>query len=224
MVDKKYKKGKSLGEEHGIYCEGLVIRDVLRQLQEKGILKDPIDIGREYRDNIAKDKGYKDYNEFLRVCHWNNGDNIPMSENEDCAQYLGIYISERLLSKIYDNVIRMPYGNPGFDFICNKGFRIQVKTRCLSDGNRKWQFPIKYNDNTDYFMLVAVDNRIALNMMHLWLIKKDDIIRGEEFYKRDTISITNKPIYLLEFQVYEQIDNLEKLKECCEELKSHRKY
>ena len=54
-----------------------------------------------------------------------------MSENKDGAAYLGIYIAERALSGFFDNIQRMPYGNPGYDFICGKGFKIDAKASCL---------------------------------------------------------------------------------------------
>lgn len=51
--------------------------------------------------------------------------------------------------------------------------------------------------------------------MYMWLIHKDDIIRGRKLWRRDSFSITNKPEYLTELKKYEITDKLEKLKEYC---------
>lgn len=40
----------------------------------------------------------------------------PITKNKECSDYLGCYIAERLLSKIYPDVQVMPHGNPGYDF------------------------------------------------------------------------------------------------------------
>lgn len=45
----------------------------------------------EYVDNWAQNKGYKNSSEYKKEWQWNNGTRSPMSENEDCAQYLDIY-------------------------------------------------------------------------------------------------------------------------------------
>ena len=51
-----------------------------------------------------------------------------MYENKDCASYLGIVIGERLIRHLFNDVEVMPPGNMGFDFICNKGKKIDVKS------------------------------------------------------------------------------------------------
>ena len=50
-----------------------------------------------------------------------------MNINKNCTQWLGICIAENLLPEIFENVEMMPYGNPGFDALCNKGFKLDVK-------------------------------------------------------------------------------------------------
>ena len=40
-----------------------------------------------------------------------------MSENKECAQYLGCYINERILKHVMPNAVLMDYNNPGFDLI-----------------------------------------------------------------------------------------------------------
>ena len=69
----------------------------------------------------------------------------------------------------------MPYGHKGFDFFCNKGKKIDVKSACIyidNRGNRSdsWSFHIHRNSIADYFLCLAFDNREDLNPLHIWLI------------------------------------------------------
>ena len=51
-----------------------------------------------------------------------------MSEDKSCAMYLGVFINEQLLFKIFKNVKQMPLLNPGYDFACNKGMKVDAKS------------------------------------------------------------------------------------------------
>lgn len=94
----------------------------------------------------------------------------PLGESKTCAQYLGVYVAERVLSHVFKDVKRMPYGHPGYDFICNRGKRIDVKSACQQKQAHSWAFRIRYNTIADYFLCLAFDDREALNPMHIWLI------------------------------------------------------
>ena len=101
-----------------------------------------------------------------------------MYENKNCSTYLGVVIGERLCKHLFKDVKVMPYCNPGFDIICNKGMKIDVKTVCLSTNNNNWyswKFNIKNNKLADYFILVAFDNRRDLNVLHMWMIPGNEI-------------------------------------------------
>lgn len=54
----------------------------------------------------------------------------PHNENRMCSQYLGIFIGEKVLSKVFKNVERMPINHSGYDFICGNGYKIDVKVSC----------------------------------------------------------------------------------------------
>ena len=99
---------------------------------------------------------------------------LPFDENKGCASFLGIHISERVLSYAFKDVVRMPYGNPGYDIICNKGKKIDVKSSCTRRDMRwnsiSWAFNIGRNTTADYFLCLAFDNREDLNPLHAWLI------------------------------------------------------
>ena len=98
---------------------------------------------------------------------------LSMNENKECGVYLGIAVAERLCSHIFKDVVRMPNGNPGYDFICSKNMKVDVKSSCiiLNNGkNSRWVFRINNNQISDYFLLLAFDNRTNLEPQHMWLI------------------------------------------------------
>ena len=92
--------------------------------------------------------------------------------NKNCPNYLGVTIAEQLLAKVFNNVEVMPHNNPGFDFKCNQGYMIDVKSATKEKNRNKniWAFDINYNKIADYFLCLAFDNRKNLNPMHIWLI------------------------------------------------------
>lgn len=102
----------------------------------------------------------------------------PFDENDECSLFLGVHIAERVLSKVFKNVERMPMHNPGYDFICNHGKKIDVKSSCRRFSYRqsdRWRFYIGKNHAPDYFLCLAFDNRVNLNPEHVWLIPREDI-------------------------------------------------
>jgi len=95
---------------------------------------------------------------------------LPMSKNKKCSLYFGIHINERLLRLKFNDVEVMPPGNPGYDFVCNHGKKIDSKAGCILKNRNGWLFHINHNTIADYFLLVAYDNRKDLNPLHIWLI------------------------------------------------------
>ena len=92
--------------------------------------------------------------------------------------FLGVHVAEGVLSKVFKDVERMPYGNPGYDFICNNGYLIDSKSSCMHTRRGKspsWQFAIKNNAIADYFVLLAFDNRYDLEPLYIWMIPGNDI-------------------------------------------------
>lgn len=94
---------------------------------------------------------------------------VPYTENKECSSYLGIGIAEEVLYRVFKDVVRMPMNNHGFDFVCNKGKRIDVKSSCIREAGG-WKFTIRRNHVADFFLCIAFDNRTDLNPLHLWLI------------------------------------------------------
>lgn len=130
----------------------------------------------------------------------------PMCINKSCPVFLGVHIAEQILSKAFKDVETMPYGNTGFDFICNKGKKIDVKSACVSKhGLHKgsWSFGIRKNQTADFFLCLAFDNRDDLTPLHMWLIpskkinyltcagiSKSTILKWDE-YKLNINAVTN---------------------------------
>ena len=98
---------------------------------------------------------------------------IPFYKNKSCGLYLGVHVAERVLSNVFNNVERMTCINPGYDFICNKNKKIDVKSGCImqrSINSQTRSFDIRHNKIADYFLILAFSNRQELKPMHMWLI------------------------------------------------------
>lgn len=98
---------------------------------------------------------------------------LSMSENKKCSMYLGVHIAERILSNVFKEVKRMPTNNSGYDFICNHGKKIDVKSSCTRIRKNRapqWAFNIKNNTEADYFLCIAFDNIESLTPLYLWMI------------------------------------------------------
>jgi hypothetical protein len=108
--------------------------------------------------------------------------NTGIENNKTCSTYLGVHIAERILSHIYPNVERMPYGHSGYDFICGRGYMVDVKSATLSKNSVGWGFHIRNNTIADYFLCIAFDNREDLNPQHIWLIPGHIINNKESLY------------------------------------------
>lgn len=144
---------------------------------------------------------------------WNRDHGVlPMSENKSCSSFLGIHVAEQVLSKVFKNVKIMPPNNPGYDFICNKGMKIDVKSACTKHRKHhspSWPFTIKRNITADYFLCIAFNNRKDLKPIHLWLIPMNII------YNKYHISIAETT--LQKWEEYEL--DITKTLQCCDEMK-----
>lgn len=153
---------------------------------------------REESEERAK-KYYQNHREKIskqsKIRYENGGresqGHISMHKNKLCSAYLGIVIGERLIRHLFKNVKVMPHGNPKFDFICGKDFKIDVKTACitLNRGYPQWTFGINHNTIADFFIFVAFDNRTYLNPLHLFMIP------GNEINNQGSISSTPSRIH-----------------------------
>lgn len=136
-----------------------------------------------------------------------------IKNNKNCPGFLGVYIAEHILSHIYHNVKRMPYGHRGYDFICGKGYKIDVKSACLKENHPNlWGFSIKRNKIPDYFLCLAFDNREDLNPLYIWLIP--GYILNNKFGTSISKSTLNK------WKEYEQ--SINKVITCCNKCRKNK--
>lgn len=137
---------------------------------------------------------------------------IPMSENKECSSYLGVAVAERLVRHLFKDVVRMPNNNTGFDFVCAKDKKIDVKSSCLKIQHNKylcWSFHIVNNQIADYFLLLAFDNRKDLIPLHQWLIPSHVL----NHLKHTSIS----PSTLSKWEEYSQ--PIDQAQICCDTIK-----
>jgi len=215
---------------------GLTGNQLIKKYVQEGKIENPANINRERNKGIAERAGFKNHNEYeLNRCHkdmehkrkytqeWrhSNGIQLSMEENKDCAHYLGTFIAERqygriILPEMFGGIEQeMPYGNPYYDFLMTGNIKIDIKSCCLREmkGWSGWEPHVRFNNVTDYFLILAFDDRENLHLVHIWMIGKNEIIRGEKFYMRDSIKITNTRRGLLEFKRFDWTDKLECLKQ-----------
>jgi len=142
-----------------------------------------------------------------------NRGRVSMSENKECSLYLGVHIAEydvaeRVLSCLFKNVERMPYGNPGYDFLADDE-KIDVKSGCIRKTGSTWAFTIKHNTTADYFLCTAFYNTEDLNPLHIWLLP------GDKFNHLTTASISQST--LNKWSEYEL--DIDKVLSCCGTMK-----
>lgn len=228
---KKYKKGTFGWLREQANKDGFGnLRDWNEWRRKNGKLPDSAEIGRKSHDNIIARNPYASYEELNKLAikrgyidlrdYVDRELGVPNDNiSRDLEQYFGIHIAERCVSSLFKDSIRMPINNPGYDWICKRGYKIQHKASCLIDKGSRFFYKILNNDMADYFILTGWNNRKDLVPIFILLIHSEEIVRDKPFWMRKTFYITNKPEYLLEFEKYNLIDKLEKLKEYCKIVK-----
>lgn len=137
--------------------------------------------------------------------HYNGG----YTNNKDCATYLGVHVSENVLSRVFTNVKRMPNGNKGFGYICGRGYKIDVKSSATGYKGY-WHFNIRKNKMADQFLLLAFEDR-KNNPTHLWLIP------GHFINDRASLHISKTTIN--KWNEYAIVDKLDEVIKCCNAMK-----
>jgi len=180
----------------------------------------------EYQNKCAQKRGFKDHAESAKEWAHETGRNLPKEFNENCSVYFGEF-TESLMVQTFEGAAKMPPNNPGFDWTCKRGDKIDNKGSCLvylaDRWAGRWEFYIDYNNIADWFILSAWDNRDSLNPLHVWIFHKNDIIRGKIFWRRSALAINNTTKGLREFKKWEVTDRLDKLKELCNRIRQERK-
>lgn len=156
----------------------------------------------EYKEHYAYGTCKKCYYREYRRAH-------KKPTNPQSSTYLGCNIAEKVLSKVFNNVEIMKPNNPGYDFICNKGKKIDVKSRCKGKNHNGWLFHINRNTIADFFLCIAFDNRESLTPLYLWLIPSNEV-KGQK-----RLSIRSSTIHKWdEFKL-----DISKTLQCCDQIK-----
>lgn len=169
--------------------------------------------------NVHKTKRWRKANQDKAIAQSERGNRRqgrhPFDKNKDCPSFLGVHIAEHVLSHAFKNVKRMPINHPGYDVVCNKDKRIDIKSSCtlsrLVDGIQysRWLFTINYNTTADYFLCLAFDNRDDLTPLHAWLLP------GRKFNYLKTTSISPSTIH--KWDTY-RLD-ISKISDCCDAMR-----
>lgn len=205
--------------------------------------------GSEYLEHLAKLRGFKNRKEQRRKIyeddieenreknrewHYKNKSSLPMSENENCSSFTGVYLGENIIGRqilieIFGGIQKeMPYGHRGYEYIAKGGYKIEIKTGALSDN--RWRFTIGFNKIADYILVIGLKKE-KNDVVHVWLFKKGDIVKKRfgEIYREFKIfnlasfSIGNNIERLSELKDYEITDMLKCIKEINERLNEMNK-
>lgn len=152
--------------------------------------------------------------EWRRKYRYHIGESHPMSENRKCSAFLGVHVAERVLSHVFKNVEKMPYGNHGYDFRCGQGYMVDIKSSCRNISKKeadRWAFRIKKNQIADFFLCLAFDNRNDLNPEHIWLIPAGDV--------NDCIGISISETTFPKWDLYKL--DVGKVQTCCNAIRGH---
>ena len=150
--------------------------------------------------------------EYVRLRAYSTRDTLPMDKNRDCSLFLGVHVAEGVLCEMFKDVIRMPHGNPGYDFICNNGYLIDSKASCkhvYNNRSTRWMFRIRKNTIADYFILIAFDNRDNLAPLYIWMIP------GHIINNQTSVSISETKIHKWD----EYRLDIDKVVACCDTMK-----
>ena len=141
--------------------------------------------------------------------------NSKTVQNKNSSQYLGIFIAEQILAKIFKNVKMMPPHNHGYDFICANEYKIDAKSSATGYKG-SWRFGIGKNKIANYFMCLAFESRDNLTPIHLWLIP------GNIVNHQSSLVISKTKTNLAKWSKYEQPIN--KVILCCDKMKQNGGY
>lgn len=126
------------------------------------------------------------------------------------SNYLELQIMQRYLAKYFDN-LKLENRNTLYNVLgidkTGKEIKIFHIGRNLSFANNcnysRYSIHIDKNNKTDYFVISLWKDKSSTLPEKVLLIHKDDIIRGERFWNRTSITITNNHKKLNEFKRFE---------------------
>lgn len=171
----------------------------------------------EYLNWLAQQRDFADNNEYQQYCRFEKGvgSGLSMAKSKNSAQYLGIFIAERLLPKIFQEPKMMPYGNKGYDAICKNGHKIDVKSSLLGNTNC-WIFGINYNKTADFFLCIGFSgSRDDLVVKYIWLFSGNKVIRKCPVNELKNLVIMNTYFSLSKVAQYELTNKVDDANDIC---------
>ena len=148
------------------------------------------------------------------------GHTKPMKESPQCSQFLGVCVAERVIRHcgMFNIITKAPNNTPGYDFVCGRGYKIDVKSACrtfaIRNGNSLtpwWTFHIDHNKIADWFVTIAFDDRVHLTPLHAWMIP------GDVINHLVCLTITESERSLVKWEQYER--PLDQIESCCDVLR-----
>lgn len=211
------KKARQLGYH-------ILMSDGTSRLLDKWARDKGVDNYQEYLDTIAIERGFTSYKEYMKVWQLYPGMPDPIKENRKDSRFLGSYIAENGVFKLFEGCQKMKTNNPGYDIICTRGYKVDVKASSLDRFNT-FKFSIWKNQIADYFALVGFDNVFNLKPLYLWIIKGNEMIQNRRTRLNDmySISIANEPELVKPFEKYNRVDKLKELGNLCGEFNKYNK-
>ena len=96
---------------------------------------------------------------------------MPQSKYLNCAPKFGMFIAERLCKHLFKNLEIRPDNKFNLIYCGNKKIYVKSASITLNESEQpKWSFTFKKNNNVDYFICIAFDNQIDLNILYMWMI------------------------------------------------------
>lgn len=162
-----------------------------------------------------------------------------MDENPECSHYFGTFVEREYVMSVFEDVKIFEYPkdewgrrvdtHKPYDWICKNGYKVKHAASCIRTDNYHtyrdgtpipyFNFSIKRNEEVDYWMLSAWDNRDSLVPMFVWMIKgKEDFITQagrRPFWDRDYFKIYITKKGLDRMSGYEIEKKLEELIDIC---------
>jgi hypothetical protein len=145
----------------------------------------------------------------------------PMNESPRCSQFLGICVAEKVIRHcgMFNIVTKTVNNTSGYDFVCGRGYKIDVKSACRTfvvrnghELNPWWTFHIDHNEIADWFVIIAFDDREHLTPLHAW------VIPGDKINHLICLTITDSERSLVKWRLYER--PLDQIDSCCDALRS----
>lgn len=196
-----FKKGIFVG--HRKHKDGSQML-MMRKTIDSDYIDDILYARRKLRQQSAENAGFETFADMIR----DSPSQLivkkgTMEEDIFCSQYLGKYIEEKYVMKLFPNAVPFKieykenekYGSrKTYDWICSNGLKIKHIAACSCISNSRvsgidkspipyWQYHINYNDDADVFMLTAWDSRESLEPKYVWVINGKEKILTQASYK-----------------------------------------